>query len=106
MRRHKKFKNHIHLKSRLRKLMTRQKVLEDRNIRRCDFGLCGRDYGSLWSPGTSRLSQILVWRLRLWGQPRLPQEGAPSHEKSLRNEHCSLKDGACVHTHRMVQPQG
>ena len=105
MRRHKKFKNHIHLQSRLRELMTGQKVLEDRNIRRCDLGLCGRDYGSLWSAGTSRLSQILVWRLRVCGQPRLHQEGALSHEKSLRNEHCFLKGGACAHTHRMVQPR-
>lgn len=104
MRRHKKFKNHIHLQSRLRELMTGQKVLEDRNIRRCDLGLCGRDYGSLWSAGTSRLSQILVWRLRVCGQPRLHQEGALSHEKSLRNEHCFLKEGACTHTQNGSAP--
>ena len=82
----------------LMKELTGQKVLEDRNIRRRGFGLCGRHHGSLWSPGTSRLSQILVWRLRLWGRHRRHQEGALAHEKSLRNEHCFLKEGACAHT--------
>lgn len=81
--------------------MTGQKVLEDRNIRRCDSGLCEEDCGSPWSPRTSSLSQILVWRLRLWGLPRLQQDGALPDEKSLRNQHYFLKKEvcACANTH-------
>lgn len=52
------------------------------------------------SPGTSHLSKFWLWRLKLWGRHRRHQEGALSHEKSLRNEHCFLKEGACAHTER------